>query len=55
MLNQALEVKVDALYDPYVDFRRNGMLPPEFSDGSVHLHNQFGQQAFGPLVRRILR
>lgn len=52
-LNRALEAVVDHLYDPYVNFRSDGILPEEYSDGSVHLHNRYGQRAFGPLVGRI--
>jgi len=52
-LNAVLAARIRTFYDPYAGFREHGILPEWYSDGSVHLHPDHGQAAFGPLVERM--
>lgn len=52
-LNERLE-QLCRTVDPYHTFMApDGTLPPDNSDGGVHLHPRFGPQAFGPIIQRL--
>lgn len=52
-LNERLE-QLCRVVDPYKDFMEpDGTLSPGNSDGSVHLHDRFGPQAFGPIIQNL--